>query len=133
MKKFSYLLVLFLLLGQTSCKKEEEESPKSAKDYLTHGVWQGVSYKFTENGNVTDQGSYDDTLNFKDDGRYIFKNAGGNVVEEGDWQLRNSNKEILLESEVGNDYIVDVDRLDDKHFTYHYYYGNERREYNFKQ
>jgi len=127
MKKLSYLLVLFLLLGQTSCKKEKE---KSVEEYLTYkgGFWKGVSYKITENGQVTDQGTLDRNFFFKDDGRYSFTKHDGLVIQEGDWSLQNNDKEIELDPDLGYNYTLYIDDIDIKSFECHRTSNNTRTD-----
>jgi len=130
MKKLSYLLVLFLLLGQTSCKKEKE---KSVEDYLTAGTWKGDTYKITEDGHVTYQGTLGLNLSFNDNGKFKIKRSdNGDILDQGDWDLRNHDKEIFLDSDGGDDSTLYIDKLNDDRFECHQIEGNYRYDMVFK-
>jgi|GEM_PF-1377980 len=131
MKKIGLPFLFAMVLMLSSCIKIED---KSVKDYLTDDTWKGVSYKILlSDGSVFASGTLNATLEFKENGRYHYENSDDGIIEDGDWQLQNDDKEIYMEPDNDSPQTLYIDHLDDDNFECHTMQGGFRANYRFTQ
>lgn len=99
------LLLLALVSFVSSCKKDDEISPKKKKDLLIK-TW--TVYEITVDNKKASSEDFDNAeFAFKKDGSYTFESKTQDV--SGDWELNDDADELTLDGDTGFD-VVQLDK-----------------------
>jgi hypothetical protein len=109
------MLVLFVAVF-SGCKKDDTEP--STKQLMTK-KWKVTSGTF--NGAFEDYFN-NSTFHFKTENRYSIFWFNDNENENGDWFMQPSDKQVKLISDVGNEVIFDIQRIEKSFLKLRYTY-----------
>lgn len=126
MKNLNLLAIFFLTLctlSLSSCGKDDDDDVSPNVSLLTGGEWKGSAI-YVDGEDITDrikeQQSFDwraYTTTFNRDGSYE-EAYQGDVVVEGMWEYKNSERVILFDKDTQDEYEVVISKLDEDEFWY---------------